>query len=150
MVPQPPKNAPPLLPGIKLQLRPSFAERLDEILAEHLQEVTKNFRARVDIGNNILINGTATMEKPIKTLDDLGEAVGLDKATMGSILAEVRENHAKLRTCTRHQFKAAERVFGKRATCVHCGGTMTCESISWYEGGVEAGRTVAAGPTWIE
>lgn len=151
MVPQPPKNVPPLLPGIKLQLRPSFAERLDEILAEHMADVAKRFQARADAVYNHVLNGTRTMEKArgIKTLDDLGAAAGIDKAEMSNILAEIKENHRKLRTCTRHQFKEAERVFGKRATCVHCGGTMTCESIAWYEGGVEAGRTVAAGPTWI-
>lgn len=76
----------------------------------------------------------------VKTIDDLGQFVGLKEGEGSSILAEVRSNHAKLATCTRHQFRLGANMgttFAKRFHCVNCGGTMRGEQIHYYAEGVK-------------
>jgi hypothetical protein len=78
----------------------------------------------------------------VKTIDQLGQFVGLKEGDGSAILAEVRENHRKLATCTRHEFfrpKDGSATFARRFTCLHCGGTMTGEKIHWYAEGVKHG-----------
>lgn len=77
----------------------------------------------------------------MRTLEDVGKAVGLKPGEATSILAEVRQNRALLDACTRHQFPlpTEREAFGsinKRYTCVNCGGTMRGENIREYERGV--------------
>lgn len=77
----------------------------------------------------------------IKNLEELGRAVGLSSGEATSILHEVRQNHALLAACTRHQFPmpAEPLRFGsinRKHTCVNCGGQMRGEQIAQYETGV--------------
>jgi len=71
-----------------------------------------------------------------KLVDRLGAATGLSKDEIRKTFEEVRHNHEILKACTRHQFRSAEYRFGKRSTCVNCGGTMAGERIAAYEEGV--------------
>ena len=86
------------------------------------------------------------------SLEDIGQAVGLKPGETTSILAEVRQNRAKLSACTRHQFRRSEHPDGiminKRFTCANCGGTMNGEKITYYaEGVVHAGSPFLV---WLE
>lgn len=77
----------------------------------------------------------------MKTLEDVGQAVGLKPGEATDILMEVRQNRVLLDTCTRHQFPLPtdREAFGsiaRRFTCVNCGGTMRGEGIREYERGV--------------
>jgi hypothetical protein len=77
-------------------------------------------------------------EKPISTLEDLGERLGLKPGDATSILAEVRQNHALLKTCTRHQFRATDDPpsINSKHTCLNCGGVMRAEQVGYYAHGV--------------
>lgn len=75
----------------------------------------------------------------VKTIDQLGQFVGLKEGEGNAILKEVRENHAKLRGCARHQFKRppqTQALFRGRFPCIHCGGQMSGEAITYYAEGV--------------
>jgi len=77
----------------------------------------------------------------VKTVDQLGEFVGLKPGEGNAILAEVRENHAKLAACTRHEFfRPSDGVhLNKRFKCLHCDGEVRGEQIHWYAEGVKHG-----------
>jgi len=66
--------------------------------------------------------------------------VGLKAGEATSILAEVRQNHALLRACTRHQFRTEEPALvnslSRHHVCINCGGRMSGEKIAYYAEGV--------------
>lgn len=80
---------------------------------------------------------SALAQKSKSGLDTLSSATGLSKEALLQTFEEVRQNHAKLRACTRHQFDTPPQFeLGKRHTCKNCGGTMSGERIAHYEEGV--------------
>lgn len=77
----------------------------------------------------------------MRSLEDVGQALGLRPGEAMDLLKEVRQNHALLNACTRHQFPMPLEPYkfgsiNRRHTCVHCGGTMRGEEIKHYENGV--------------
>lgn len=81
----------------------------------------------------------------LKSLDDIGQLVGLKPGEAVAIWEQEKANKAKLDGCTFHQFRFAEHEglspiqrTSKRFTCLHCQGTLQYGSILWYERGVYA------------
>lgn len=65
--------------------------------------------------------------------------VGLmSKEEYANLWAEVRENRLKLKACPAHRFGAGTYVFGKKMTCLECGGTMRGDEMSSYLEGFKA------------
>lgn len=54
------------------------------------------------------------------------------------ILAEVRENIRRLKSCPRHTVDPASRVFGQPTYCIHCGGKLRAEELMQYIAGYRA------------
>lgn len=71
-----------------------------------------------------------------------------------SILAEVRENSAKIKGCQRHYFpaKGSNYRLGEKVTCANCGGLMSLTDIgSYLRGYIAAGGSSAdVMPDWSE
>jgi hypothetical protein len=57
------------------------------------------------------------------------------------LLQEVRENHARLDSCPRHDFKAEgpENQLGVKYLCLHCQGRIDAVSRHWYLRGLAHG-----------
>jgi hypothetical protein len=58
-----------------------------------------------------------------------------------ALLQEVRENHARLDSCARHEFKpeGPENKLGVKYQCIHCQGQTDAASRHWYERGLAHG-----------
>lgn len=56
-----------------------------------------------------------------------------------AILLEVRENHAKLTDCPRHEFELIEpaKPIGNRYRCKACQGTIDGHGYFWWNRGVK-------------
>lgn len=54
------------------------------------------------------------------------------------ILEEVKENNRKIDACKRHRFSGETLPFGKKYTCLECGGQMKGTDIMSYIQGYEA------------
>lgn len=54
------------------------------------------------------------------------------------ILAEVKENTRKLDSCDRHLFNGERVPFGKKYTCLKCGGKLNGTDVLYYINGYEA------------
>lgn len=81
----------------------------------------------------------------VKSLDDLGQTIGLQPGEALAIWEQEKANKAKLDACALHQFRLSEHPVAnpilrgnKRFTCLHCGGTLQFGSILWYERGAKA------------
>lgn len=57
------------------------------------------------------------------------------------LLQEIRENHARLDSCARHDFKAEgpENKLGVKYLCIHCQGRTDAASRAWYLRGLAHG-----------
>jgi len=82
---------------------------------------------------------------PARSLDDLGQTLGLAPGEAHAIWEQEKANKAKLDACALHQFRLSEHadlpVMArglKRFTCLHCGGMIQYPSILWYERGAKA------------
>jgi hypothetical protein len=80
-----------------------------------------------------------------KSLDDIGQLVGLAPGEALAIWEQEKANKAKLDRCALHQFRLTEHVDANpitrgrlRFTCLHCGGTLQYTNILWYERGAKA------------
>lgn len=56
-----------------------------------------------------------------------------------AILLEVRENHARLEACPRHEFDVIEpvKVIGNRYRCKACQGTTDSHGYFWWNRGMK-------------
>lgn len=80
-----------------------------------------------------------------RSLDDIGQLVGLKPGEALAIWEQEKANKAKLDACALHQFRLSEHAdsspiqrTAKRFTCIHCSGTLSYSNISWYERGAKA------------
>ena len=69
--------------------------------------------------------------------------MALDRPDLEKIFAEVQENAARLRSCTRHLFSVHDiQKIGQKIACHVCGGRMNLTDIGHYiEGYKAAGRS---------
>lgn len=86
------------------------------------------------------------MEKHRKadgTYDGVGvmsEMSGLSRADVLSIAEQVKDNHAKLNSCSYHEFEPIlplARV-GQKYRCIWCGGEIDAHAYYWHEQGRRA------------
>jgi predicted SprT family Zn-dependent metalloprotease len=65
----------------------------------------------------------------------------ITKEDSARIWREVKENHAKLRACSNHEFVDLEptKQLGKKYQCKHCGGTLDGIAVHWYNLGKRHG-----------
>ena len=77
--------------------------------------------------------------------DAIAGAAGVDRREMLEIWEEVKANHQRLKACVGpHDFSidaAPNRPIGKRWRCSKCGGEVDHIVKTWYEQGLEHGRT---------
>jgi lipopolysaccharide biosynthesis regulator YciM len=76
------------------------------------------------------------------SLDTLGQAVGLRRETMLQLLSQVRENQARLESCSGHEFEdiTPQKTLGKRYRCKNCHGDVDAHAHHWYCLGLEHAR----------
>lgn len=78
----------------------------------------------------------------------------MNKIDAKAILAEVRENHAKLRACKKHRFPAIGDNYrlGQRMRCLACGGDMSLtDAVMYLRGYIAAGGNAQdVFPDWKE
>lgn len=81
--------------------------------------------------------------KPV-SIGDVGERLGVSRATTDKILADIRANRAKLDACTRpHEFQRDhEEPNPLRAkwVCSICGGRVDSIWAKWYRMGIDDAR----------
>jgi predicted SprT family Zn-dependent metalloprotease len=59
------------------------------------------------------------------------------------LMKEVKENHAKLESCSKHDFSIAispVNKFGKMYRCANCDGEVDSTTKYWYDKGLEHGK----------
>lgn len=73
--------------------------------------------------------------------DILSKATGIAKADIDDIWVEVKANHARLKSCAKHQYEGGQiKKLGAKYACKNCGGTRGLEHIGDYiDGYVAAG-----------
>lgn len=72
----------------------------------------------------------------------------MDKIDAKAILAEVRENHAKLDGCNLHDFQGLperamqckDGLIYRDYRCARCGGKVSASEYRWYMRGIEHGK----------
>jgi hypothetical protein len=75
---------------------------------------------------------------PDGTFDGIGvmaSMTGLSRKSIEEIAAEVKENHARLKSCTDHQFDAPLDPRQRKRVCRNCKGEADSASVIWYEEG---------------
>ena len=55
-----------------------------------------------------------------------------------NLFAKIKENRRKLTACTRHRIDPATYKFGKKMTCLNCGGEIDGPELLSYVRGYEA------------
>jgi hypothetical protein len=75
-------------------------------------------------------------------LDRLGVTVGLSGDVMRQLAEQVKENHARLRACARHDFVPkfpAAAGLGQKYVCARCRGEVDAHAFLWYSDGLAHG-----------
>ena len=71
------------------------------------------------------------------------------KIDIQKILADARENMAKLASCKRHKFERNDstlKAFFVKFKCANCGGVVESREAQWYEKGLEHGINIITNP----
>jgi hypothetical protein len=85
-------------------------------------------------------------KKPVTGTHDaiavLSQLSGIDKTEIGAMAAQIKANHAKLDSCSYHEFEPTGAVpasiMRQKYQCKNCGGTIDRSAYIWHERGRRA------------